>query len=194
MADTELQSAGAGTESSHTVTIENIHQAVLDTVAKAFPLFKTVAEDAPLVTDTGDATGKLPYAAPACIVSMPLFESKKPECADLLPVDLHFELRIVGAYSGEGADRKTRQLAGALAQCIEGNRFGLPMRGAEFVRAKADTTLPALHHLCPWLIEFTLSVYLGTEEGDDFTMPEKVYVSMAPEVGLAHIDKYKLLG
>lgn len=176
------------------VTVEGVHEGILEAVRTAFPLFQTVEDYTSLTIDTeGDATAT-PCQLPAFVLSMASFTRDTEAGVGLLAVDLHFEGRILGAYDGAGKERKTRELVAALAHLIDGNSFGLPMRGTRFLQAAQDASLPALSHLSPWLLEFQVSICIESSGSiDNFVPPDEVYVSMAPEIGLKHVDKYTLV-
>lgn len=180
-------------EQGGSVTVEAVHQNILDAVKQAFSMFQTVEDYTSLTVEPAEGVVNPPCPVPAFVLSMPSFVRGKETDSGLLAVDLHFEARILGAYDDAGKERKTRELVAAVALFIEGNNFGLPMMGAKFVRSSSDSSLPALAELSPWLIEFQVSICLGPSSEDDFTMPHAVYVSTAPEIGLEHLDKYKLV-
>lgn len=176
------------------VTVEEVHKGILEAVRTAFPLFQTVEDYTSLTIDTEGGAGATPCPLPAFVLSMPSFVRDTETGDGLLAVDLHFEGRILGAFDGADKERKVRELVAAVALLIDGNNFGLPMRGTRFLQAAQDSSLPSLSHLSPWLLEFQVSICLESSSSiDDFIPPDEVYVSMAPEIGLKHIDKYTLV-
>ncbi|SIO25857.1 hypothetical protein [Halodesulfovibrio marinisediminis] len=175
------------------VAVAAVHQNILDAVKKAFPMFKTIEDYTSLAVKPAEGAVNAPCPVPAFVLSMPSFVRGKDTDAGLLAVDLHFEARIIGAYAGAGKERKTRELAAAVALFIEGNKFGLKMKGAKFVESGSDSSLSALANHSPWLIKFQVSICLGPSSEEKFIMPHAVYVSSSPEIGLKHLDKYKLV-
>lgn len=176
------------------VTVEAVHKGILEAVRTAFPLFQTVEDYTSLEIDAEGGAGATPCLLPAFVLSMPSFVRGAETGDGQLAVTLHFEGRIFGVHDGALKERKLREFVAAVALLIDGNSFKLPMRGARFLRAAQDLSLSALSHLSPWLLEFQVSICLKPSSSiSDFVSPNEVYVSMAPEIGLKHIDKYKLV-
>lgn len=176
--DVQSQSSG------QTVSVSDVHAHVLTAVKEAFPELVTV-EDYTELPDSGD----FPCPVPAFLLTMPSFAHSADTGAERLLVTLDFEARVFGGSTGEGKERAIRDLVAKLALFIDGNRFGLSMQGARFVKACVDTAFPKFASLSPWLLTFQVSICIRSE-GEEFATPDTVFLSMAPEIGLKHLDKY----
>lgn len=176
--DTQSQSSG------QTVSVSDVHAHVLEAVKMAFPELATV-EDYIEFPDSGD----FPCPVPAFVLTMPSFVHSAETDAERLIVTLDFEARVLGGATGGDKERTLRDLLAKLALFIDGNRFGLPMQGARFVKASVDTAFPSLASLSPWLLTFQVSLCLKSD-GEAFVTPDTVYLSMAPDIGLKNLDKY----
>lgn len=171
--------------SRQTVSVSDVHAHVLAAVKEAFPVFTTVEDYTELAEHS-----EFPCPVPAFVLAMPSFVHSAETDADRLIVTLDFEARVFGGSTGDGKERAIRDLVASLALFIDGNKFGLPMQGARFVKASVDTAFPSLASLSPWLLTFQVSICLVSTGDDAFVTPDTVYLSMAPEIGLKHLDKY----
>lgn len=176
--DTQSQSSG------QTVSVSDVHAHVLEAVKMAFPELATVED---YIEFPG--SGVFPCPVPAFVLTMPSFVHSAETDAERLIVTLDFEARVLGGATGGDKERTIRDLLAKLALFIDGNRFGLPMQGARFVKASVDTAFPSLASLSPWLLTFQVSLCLKSD-GEAFVTPDTVYLSMAPDIGLKNLDKY----
>lgn len=171
------------------ITIQALQEAIEKALREAFPIAKVCGYDA-LTQRKG--SGRKHFNLPALVLSLGSFEYDAPTTTEQLAVTLRWELRVVCSKKGGKAELEVRELAARVASFINGNRFGLKVKGAQFVAAGEDQFSPDLVGLEPWLVEFEQSVCLGTSCFiDDFITPDEVYVSMEPDTGLENIDKYE---
>ena len=171
------------------ITIEGLQEAIEEALRKAFPKANVCGYDA-LTQKKG--SGRKKFNLPALVLSLGSFEYDVPTGTEQLAVTLRWELRVVCSKKGGNSELEVRELAARVSSFINGNRFGLKVKGAQFVAAGEDQFAPELVGLEPWLLEFEQSVCLGTSCFiDDFITPDEVYVSMSPEIGLDHIDDYE---
>ncbi|WP_350649064.1 hypothetical protein [Pseudomonas sp. HY13-MNA-CIBAN-0226] len=75
-----------------------------------------------------------------------------------------FEARIVVDVIKAHHQRQAAYLATQLAVLLHAQTWGLEVEPAEFVQALQDWTRPELDGYTVWLVEWTQTVYLGTEE------------------------------
>lgn len=173
------------------ITIEALQKAIEKALCEAFPKVTVCGYDK-LTQKKGTCRKKLKL--PALVLSLASFEQNQPTGTEQLAISLHWELRVVCSRKGANAEIEVRQLAASVASFVHGNQFGMKVKGAHFIAAGSDEFSPDLAGLEPWLVEFEQSVCLGTScFDDDFTTPEEVYVSISPEIGLEHKDKYYLV-
>lgn len=171
------------------ITIQALQEAIEKALREAFPKANVCGYDA-LAQRKG--SGRKHFNLPALVLSLGSFEYDAPTTTEQLAVTLRWELRVVCSKKGGKAELEVRELAARVASFINGNRFGLKVKGAQFVAAGEDQFSPDLVALEPWLVEFEQSVCLGSSCFiDDFITPDEVYVSMSPEIGLEHIDEYE---
>ncbi|WP_430735167.1 hypothetical protein [Halodesulfovibrio aestuarii] len=173
------------------ITIIALHEAIERALREAFPQVKVCGYD-DLTQKVGSRRTKLKL--PAFVLSLPSFENKAPTATEQLAATLRWELRVVCSKNGERPELEVRELSRIVSTFIDGNRFDLNVKGAQFIAAGEDQFSPELIDYVPWLVEFEQSVSFGTSCFiDDFITPDEVYVSMAPDIGLDHKNKYELV-
>lgn len=181
----------ADTVQAEEITIEVLQVAIEEALREAFPQVTVCGYD-DLTRKVG--SGRKKFDLPALVLSLPSFEKGGATTTEQLALSLRWELRAVCSKQGGKAELAVRELALRAGVLVDGNNFGLKIKGAEFIAAGEDQFSPELVDLVPWLVEFEQSVCFGSScFGDDFITPEEVYVSMAPEIGLDHKDKYELV-
>lgn len=169
-----------------TLTIDDIHAAITGQLAAAFHEFQTVG-------DYERQKGRI--NVPAAFLNLESFEpcddGDGEDGTERLVVNLRWELRVLLGPPGASNERTARGLAVNLAKWIQGNRFGLTISPARFLRAESDKFTPELDHYTPWLVEFEQFARLGASVWDnDSVAPTTVFVGYAPNTGAAHIDEY----
>ncbi len=171
------------------ITIIALQEAIEKALREGFPQVKVCGYDA-LTQKVGSRRKK--FKLPAFVLSLPSFENHAPTATEQLAATLRWELRVVCSKNGERPELEVRELSRMVSAFIDGNRFGLKVKGAQFIAAGDDQFSPELIDYVPWLVEFEQSVCFGTSCFiDDFITPDEVYVSMEPDTGLDNIDKYK---
>ena len=175
------------------VTLPQVHEAIFNTVKAQFLEFKTVGTYVPVTASSEGAGGEAAITAPAFLLYLRTFERGGETGTEELAVKLRWEARVMGAPD-DSAGTTSQEFASRVASAFEKNGFGLPVRGARFVKAEEDTTSSQLSSFKPWVVTFEQHVCLKTTEaGDDFALPNKIFVSVSPEIGLAYKDKYQLV-
>ena len=133
-------------------------------------------------------------ATPAAVLNLAGVEpADEPEDGSgRLAVRCRWELFLVMASRTPGVGRKLRELAGASAALVQGNRFGLAAPPARFVLAEPNEFEPSWKGAESWRVEFEQVVYLGANVWDgEGVMPETVLVSHTPLIGLEHEGEYE---
>ncbi len=170
-----------------TLTIEDIHEGIKEALSKAFPSLETV-------DDYPTEEGKI--ATPAAFLNLaaiePDDEGDGDDGTERLISTLRWELSLVlGKVPTKEIKRQTRVMAANVSLWVKGNRFGLRVRPAAFMRAEPDDFSPVLSRYAPWVVEFEQTVALGESVWDDTAVvPDAIYVSMVPYTGLEHVDDY----
>lgn len=173
------------------ITIKGLQEGIEKALREAFPKVSVCGYDK-LTHKKG--TGRKKFTLPALVLSLASFEYDQPTTTEQLAITLRWELRVVCSRKGGNAEIELREFSARVASFVHGNKFSLPIKGAQFLAAGSDEFSPDLAGLEPWLIEFEQSVCLGKSCFDEeFLTPETVYVSISPEIGLAHKDKYELV-
>ena len=189
MADS-VQEGLSGTQEKP-ITIEALQKAIEEALRKAFP--KTTVCGYDKLTEK-KGVGRKKFTLPALVLSLASFEQDQPTGTEQLAIGLRWELRVVCSSRGSKGEIEVRELASLVAAFVHDNRFGMKVKGAQFIAANPDEFSPAIAGHVPWLVEFEQSACLGVScFDDDFTTPEEVYVSISPEIGLKHKDKYYLV-
>ena len=171
------------------ITIEALQEAIEEALRKAFPKVKVCGYDA--LTQRKGA-GREELTLPALVLSLGSIEYDALTATEQLAVTLRWELRVVCSKKGGKSELEVRELSAYVASVINGNRFGLQVKGAQFVAAGEDQFSPELVDLIPWLVEFEQSVAFGVScFSDEFLTPDTVFVSRAPDIGLDNIEKYE---
>lgn len=171
------------------LTIEALQAGIEESLRQAFPNVSVHGYDH-LTTKRG--TDRTRLHLPALMLSLAAVEPDAPTATGQLATSLRWELRVICSKNGGKSEIAVRELAVRVAAFVNGNRFGLPIRGAQFVAAGDDLFNPELAALEPWLVEFEQSACFGLScFTDDFITPEEVYVSMKPKIGLKHMNDYE---
>ncbi|MEZ6852778.1 hypothetical protein [Halodesulfovibrio aestuarii] len=184
---------GAGTNvdnlvQAEEITIGALHGGIENALREAFPTVTVCDYDALMQEQ---ASGSNELNLPALVLSLASFENDVPTATEELAIKLRWELRVVCSQSVQKADLNVRELAARVSTFIHNNQFGCKIMGAKFVAAKEYQLAPEFTGLNAWIVTFEQSVCLGEScfKGE-FQTPQKAYASMAPEIGLAYIDKY----
>lgn len=166
------------------ISLDDLHQAILDKIAAQFP-------DLVTVDDYRDDRKTLPV--PACLVELTDMEGS-PENdpgTEQLCVLSHWEARIIIGFRTADAKREIRKLAGALGAFVHLQRWGLPVSPAEVTSIGPDEFSPELDRYEVWRVEWQQRLNLGKSVWDnDGTIPTQVLVSWSPDIGPDHVDDY----
>lgn len=177
--------ANADTE----VTLEQLHDAIVDAIKLQFPDLQTVEFYSDQRTDA--------IPKPACLLEL----SEMDAAPDLDPgteqiaLDCRFEARFVIGFRTVKAKLEVRKLAGAFAAWLrkENHRWGLPVAPAQVIGCYQDDFSPDLDQYECWRVEWRQVIHLGESVWNDepgAEVPTTVYVGFEPDVGPAHIDDY----
>lgn len=167
------------------VTIEGLHEAIKQALAQAFPVLVKV-DDYP--TECGHI--KVP-AAFLDLVSIEPNEDNGEDGTGQLVASLRWEISLVLGLTTQKNKRAARALAANVALWVQGNRFGLHIPPAQFLRAAPDEFSPQLSRHTPWVVEFGQEIHLGESAWDGTgVIPSAVYVGFEPDTGLDHVDDY----
>lgn len=168
------------------VTIESLHEGIKQALSEAFTELKTV-DDYP--------TEKGRIATPAAFLDLAALEPDAEggeDGTERLVMTLRWELYLVLGLPVPEVKRAVRTLAANVALWVQGNRFGLPVRPAQFIRAEPNDFSPGLERYLPWVVEFEQTVLLGSSVWDaDGVVPTELYLGYEPNTGPDHIDDYE---
>lgn len=147
------------------------HQAVIDTLAGVFPVFKEV---------TDYPQDRKQRTVPALYIDLEEMEEANKEDAGTGQVSLCLRMsaRIVLPASTPQVGRTVRALAAAVAATVHQNRFGVPINAAQLVGAYPDHFEPELDQFVVWRVDwqhvaqFGVSVWLDDNVG---TAPANVF-------------------
>ena len=174
------------TNANTEITINELQDAIVTSIALQFPDLKTVT-----IYDEEDRDGK---PLPAVFVEIEDFEAYPggDPGTEQTAVQLRISARIVIGFRTENAKTEIRMLAAAMAHFVNRNRWGLPVSPAEFLVAGPDDFEPALDQYEVWRVEWQQVVHLGESvwESDD-TTPTEILYSWAPEIGPENEGEYQ---
>ena len=170
------------------IDILALHDAILNAVTAAFPIFATV-DDYPV-----DHNVK---AVPAFFLDMEeMHQSNDMDAEDgTVPVEFRFCGRIVMASNTPTVGRTIRALALALGALINKSRFGMPINAAIFEGAFPDAFSPALDQYTVWRVEWRMVGFGGASVWLDTSEPIKgmtFHYSFAPDIGIPFKDEYQV--
>jgi FAD/FMN-containing dehydrogenase len=163
------------------------HQAIIDQVKAAFPVF-VVVDDYP--------QDRRPKSTPALYLEIDEMEGAGDEDpgTSQQALSLRYAARIVLPRSMDQVGRQVRMLAAAVAAFAHLNRFGQRVNPAQVIGAYPDAFEPELDQYVVWRVEwqqvghFGTSVWLEYSQGE--TPGSPVY-SWAPDIGLGHEPDYQ---
>ncbi|KAA0014428.1 hypothetical protein F0A17_01905 [Billgrantia pellis] len=166
------------------ISLDELHQAILDQIAAAFPELATVA-------DYPDDRQRI--LAPAALIeltSMPAAPDDDPGTGQLA-LELQFELRYVVGFRGDNQGRVIRRNTAALAHFIQHNQWELPVEPARVLVCEPDVFSPELDQYHVWRIEWAQIVHIGANEWiDDGETPTEVWVGVSPLIGPENEEFY----
>ncbi|MDT0499707.1 hypothetical protein [Halomonas sp. PAR7] len=169
------------------ITLDGLHQAILDAIADGFPSIQTV-DDYP--------DDRQRVAVPAAFVELTELTAVPDDDPGTgqLAMEAQFELRYLLGWRGTNQGRAIRAQAAALAHFIHQQRWGLPVEPARVLVAEPDEFDPELEQYLVWRIEWAQIIHIGKNEWlDDGIPPREVWVGVDPRTGPAHIDDYRLV-
>lgn len=168
------------------VTLESLHEAIKQALLEAFPTLGDV-DDYP--TEPGH------IKVPAAFLDLVSIEPNGDDGEDgtgRLVASLRWEISLVLGLATQGNKRAARSLAANVALWVKGNRFGLRVAPAQFLRAAPDEFSPQLSRHTPWVVEFEQEVLLGESVWDETgIVSTTVYVGIDPDTGPDHVDDYR---
>lgn len=128
---------------------------------------------------------------PACIIELQELEpTDNPGTGQLAAIATLQALVLVG-FREPNAKRSVAKLAAAVAQHVQGQRWGLPVEPAVVTAIAPDDFDPELDQFEVWAVEWRQTVHIGASIwGDDGTTPTQILASWAPEIGPAHEGDY----
>jgi hypothetical protein len=166
--------------------LDALHQAITNTIAAAFPDLKTVEfyrldrEELPL---------------PACLLDLVEMEHDHfdpgSEQAQLL---VRFEARFVLGFRKQSAKLEVRKLAAAFAALLRKTLRWPGVKGQGAIRLIGcfpDDFEPVLDQFEVWRVEWQQPLWFGESVWKDIgTTPSTVFLGIAPEIGIPHVDDY----
>ncbi|MCK0743567.1 hypothetical protein [Chromohalobacter nigrandesensis] len=162
------------------ITLDSLHQAVLDAITAAFPAIKTV-EDYP--------DDRQRIQVPAALVELTELAAVPDDDPGTgqLALEAQFELRYVLGWRGVNQGRAIRAQVAALAHFIHQQQWGLPVEPARVAVCEPDEFSPELDQYLVWRIDWSQIVHIGENEWiDDGTPPTEVWVGVSPLIGPEH--------
>lgn len=172
--------ANANTE----VTLLQAQTAIADAIRAAFPVFATVE------FDRDDEDQDIP--TPALLLE---FVEADPNPANNAgtgqwPALARFDARILlGARKTARSDVKV--LAVSLAAWLNLRRFpGVAADPCQVIACEPDEFAPNVERYRTWRVEWVMPVQFGNSDFDFSGDTPAAFFSFAPEIGIAHEDKY----
>lgn len=181
--------------------LDALHAGIISAIAARFPSLATVADY------HADRTA---LTMPAVLVELEDFEGDPDQDPGTgqTAVRLRFRARIVIGFRTPSAEREIRKLAAALAQFIDGHRWGQPIERATVALAAPDDFDPDLQQAVVWAVEFEHAAHLGesvwTGAGADLSgvltsppaleilaTPTDPLVGQAPRIGEGNAAEYQ---
>lgn len=178
-----------------TLNLAELHQAIRDDIAAAFPELKTVD----CYRDDEEGGRELKQAdMPACLIELERFD--EADAADdgtgRQRVTLHFSARLLIGFREQKAKRSIRLLAAALAAWLKGRRWTdpaggkMPTEGAVFQTAEPDAFSPRQDQFEVWRVEWTQVASLGAPVLEAEERPTRIFVGIDPYTGPDHVGDY----
>lgn len=102
-----------------------------------------------------------------------------------------FEARVIVDPIQVDHHRQVVQLVTQLIVLLRAQNWGLEIECAEFIQAVQDWTRPELDGYTVWLVEWTQTIYLGTEEWPwPDEPPGTLLIGVSPDIGPGSRDQY----
>lgn len=170
-----------------TVTLDEIHDAIVNTIKTKFPAFKTVE---------AYRLDRKNLPTPACLielVEMPIDDIDMG--TEQASVNARFEATLVIDFRQKCKNEKLeiRKLAAVVMNFIRLQRWGVSVGPAELIGAFPDDFTPELDQYECWRIEWNQVLHLGESIWNDYDegeTPAHVLTSFVPDIGAAHEDDY----
>jgi hypothetical protein len=167
------------------ISLDALHQAIIDAVAGQFP-------DLATVEDYREDRKSLPL--PAVLIELVDLEAAPDEDPGTgqLAMTARFEARVIIGFRTASAEREIRKLAAALGAFARLNRWGMPVGPAEVLTIGPDDFSPELDQYVVWRVDWAQVVHLGASVWvNDGTIPNDVLYSVVPEIGPGNEDAYR---
>lgn len=166
------------------ITLDGLHQAILDTLTADFPALQTV-DDYP--------DDRQRVQVPAALVELTELTAAPDDDPGTgqLAMEAQFELRYLIGWRGTNQGRVIRANVAALAHFIHQQRWGLPVEPARVLVCEPDEFSPELDQYLVWRIEWAQIIHIGANEWiDDGETPTEVWVGISPLIGPEHEEFY----
>ena len=190
------------------IDLDTLHDAIVADIKAKFPDLRTVEF---YRGEGNDHDDRKTLPAPACLLSLTELESADDDedpMTGQLAVVAHFEAELIIRFTTPNAKRSIRKLAAAFAAWLRKRRWAnpnnpskkLPTGPAMVIGAYQDdftNLMPGqrdkpLDQFEVWKVEWRQLVHLGESEWkDEGEVPTTVYLGMAPEIGIPHVDDYE---
>jgi hypothetical protein len=171
------------------VDLGDLHDAIVDRIAEAFPALQTVAA-------YREEDERTQLMLPACLVELAEMEADPDEDpgTEQLAIWCRFEAQIIVGFRESRAKVEVRKLAAALARFTLRNRWGLPVGPAQVAGCYRDDFDPQLDQFEVMRLEWRQLVHIGDSvwTGEGVT-PTEIRYSWAPKIGLPFRDNYRTL-
>lgn len=170
------------------IDLDELHDAIRDQVAAAFPSFETVE----FYRDDEDQ--QIP--TPACLLELTEMEPvlEQNPGTEQLPVMLRFTAHVIAKDTGAESRLEIRKAAAALATWLhKKSRFdGQNTDAIQVLGCGPDEFAPEVTRFKVWAVEFGMVAFLGdTVWKNDGVIPTNVLYSWSPRIGFGNEPHYQ---
>lgn len=172
------------------LSLDEYHNAV-ESSLKKIPWVKTVG----VYPEIPDG-----FETPAIFFEVESWEHESDSVAGAaMSIIVQSNLYVLREFEADLYGRKARNAALYLSNWIQGRQFGEMTKPAEFISAEEATwnqAGKAVSSHCVWAVSLSQEVHIGEDPyapDDDVGRLKEVWLGKVPDVGLEHIEDYRLI-
>ena len=178
--------------------LDAYHQGLIDGISRYFgDSLNTVSAYFPKNDNENKPNQGILIKTPAALIDIEMLDGVNEIGDGRDSIQCHVSIHCVLGSQTENLQQQLRNFSAEMMQQIKNKRFGTCHLAGH---AEEITALPGYFKkektgYDSWVVSFIQSIYLGEVDqpwgtGVDF-IPQEVFFSRAPEIGLEHIDDYR---
>lgn len=166
------------------MTLSDYIETIASSIRTALPVFSLVEEY---------SEQKKRFITPAVFLEVSSLDREDDPGTGEVAMSVRVDCYVVVSFKTHKAKAVVRDLSSDLAVHLHGNRFGMPVAPSQLIGCYPDGFGDDQEQFETWRVEFDQVVHLGQNVWDEEgILPVEVYLGIAPEVGVEHVDKYFL--